>query len=154
MNVAILGRFGNRPLAPGWTKETTFAALGGAELDISDAPPGERARLTVIVIFGGVKILVAPGTRVRMHGFSLLGGREARVAAGDGPDVTITAVAIFGSVRIKEEVAETSGDPLDAERSDQTDPIDNVSVTIGSGSRLRGGSKTGLAGRSSTRHST
>jgi hypothetical protein len=104
MNVAIFGRFGKRILAPGWKKETAFAALGGAEFDLSDAPPGEGARLTVIVIFGGIKVQVAPGTRITLHGFSLLGGREALVKPGDGPELTITAVAIFGSVRIKEKV--------------------------------------------------
>jgi hypothetical protein len=106
MNVAILGRFGNRPLAPGWRRETAFAALGGAEFDISDSPPGEGARLTVIAIFGGIKVLVAPGTRIRMHGFSLLGGREALVTPDEGPDVKITAVAIFGGIKIREKVAD------------------------------------------------
>jgi hypothetical protein len=102
MNIAILGRFGNRPLAPGWKKETAIAALGGAEFDISDAPPAEGARLTAIAVFGGIKILVAPGTKVRMHGFSLLGGREALVTPGEGPDLSITAVAVFGNVKITE----------------------------------------------------
>lgn len=38
-NVAIFGSFGKRLLAPGWKKETAFAALGGGEFDLSDAPP-------------------------------------------------------------------------------------------------------------------
>jgi hypothetical protein len=29
MNIAILGGFGQRPLAPGWKRETAFAVLGG-----------------------------------------------------------------------------------------------------------------------------
>jgi hypothetical protein len=44
MNVAIFGSFGKRLLAPGWKKETAFAALGGGEFDLSDAPPGDHAR--------------------------------------------------------------------------------------------------------------
>ena len=104
MNVAIFGRFGNRPLAPGWKKETAFAAIGGAEFDISDAPPSEGARLTVIVVLGSMKILVAPGTKVRMQGFSLFGGREALVKPREGPNVSITEVAVFGRVKITEKV--------------------------------------------------
>jgi hypothetical protein len=104
MNVAIFGRFGKRLLAPGWKRETAFAALGGADLDLSDAPPGEGARLTVIAIFGGINVQLESGTRVTLHGFSLLGSREALVKPGDGPELTITAVAIFGGVRIKEKM--------------------------------------------------
>lgn len=32
MNVAIFGGFGDRPLAPGWTKETAVAVFGGVEV--------------------------------------------------------------------------------------------------------------------------
>lgn len=39
MNVAIFGGFGDRPLAPGWTKETAVAVFGGGELDLRSAPP-------------------------------------------------------------------------------------------------------------------
>ena len=102
MNIAILGGFGKRPLAPGWTRETAFAALGGGEFDLSDAPPGEGAKLVAIALVGGIKVQVAPGTRVTMHGFSFLGGRDAVVAPGDGPELHITAVAILGGVRIEE----------------------------------------------------
>jgi hypothetical protein len=102
MNVVIFGRFGKRPLAPGWKRETAFAAVGGAEFDLSDSPPSEGARLTVIVLLGRINIKVAPGTRVTLHGFSLVGGREALVTPGEGPDLTITAVAVLGAVRITE----------------------------------------------------
>jgi hypothetical protein len=102
MNIAILGGFGKRPLAPGWKRETAFAALGGGEFDLSDAPPGEGAKLIAIAVLGGMKVQVAPGTRVTMHGFSFLGGRDAVVAPGDGPELHVTAVAILGGVRIEE----------------------------------------------------
>jgi hypothetical protein len=102
MNVAILGGFGKRPLAPGWKRETAFAGLGGGEFDLSDAPPSDGARLTVVAVLGGIKVQVAPGTRVTMHGFSFLGGRDAVVAPGDGPQVNVVAVAILGGVRIEE----------------------------------------------------
>ena len=105
MNVAIIGGFGRRPLAPGWKKETAFAALGGGEFDISDAPPAEESRLTLVAVLGGIKVLVAPGTRVRMQGFSLFGGRNAVVPSGKGPDLHVTAIAVFGGVRIEEKAA-------------------------------------------------
>ena len=105
MNVAIFGGFGKRPLAPGWKKETAVAALGGGEFDISDAPPAEESRLTLVAVLGGIRVLVAPGTRVRMHGFSLFGGRDALVPPGEGPDLHVTAVAVFGGVRIEVKAA-------------------------------------------------
>ncbi len=73
-----------------------MAVVCSAEFDISEAPPAEDSRLSVIVVFGAIKILVAHGTRVRTQGFSLFGGREAMVAPGEGPEVNITAVAFFG----------------------------------------------------------
>lgn len=102
MNIGIFGGFGKRPLAPGWKRETALAVLGGGELDISDAPPAEGARLIAVAVLGGIKVQVRPGTRVRMHGFSLLGGRDAVAAPGDGPALNVTAVAILGGVRIEE----------------------------------------------------
>jgi hypothetical protein len=106
MNIAILGGFGKRPLAPGWKRETALAAFGGGEFDLSDAPPSAGAKLIAIAVFGGIKVQVAPGTRVTMHGFSFLGGRDAVVAPGDGPELHVTAVAILGGIRI--EVAKPS----------------------------------------------
>jgi hypothetical protein len=105
MNVAILGGFGKRPLAPGWKRETAFAALGGGEFDLSEAPANQGGLLTVVAVLGGIKVLVAPGTRVTMHGFSFLGGRDAVVTPGDGPELNVVAVAILGGVRIEEKKA-------------------------------------------------
>jgi hypothetical protein len=97
--------FGRRPLAPGWTKETAIAAFGGGEFDLSDAPPGEGARLVAIAVFGGIRVRVAPGTRVTMGGFSAFGARDARVTPGEGPEMRIIAVAILGGIRIEENAA-------------------------------------------------
>jgi hypothetical protein len=102
MNIAILGGFGKRPLAPGWKRETALALLGGGEFDLSEAPATEGNQLTAIAGLGAIKIRVAPGTKVTMNGFSFLGGRDARVAPGEGPELHVTAVAILGGVRIEE----------------------------------------------------
>lgn len=101
MNVAIFGGFGDRPLAPGWTKETAVAVFGGGELDLRSAPPGESARLTAVAVLGGVEVKVAPGTRVTMSGLSFLGGRDVKIEPGDGPEIRVHAVAILGGVEIK-----------------------------------------------------
>jgi hypothetical protein len=91
MNLAVFGGFGKQPLAPGWQKETGIAVLGGGEFDLTNAPPGPNARLTAVAILGGIAIKVAPGTRVTMGGLSFLGGRDAQVRPGDGPELHLTA---------------------------------------------------------------
>ena len=102
MNFALFGGFGTRPLAPGWQKETALAVLGGGEFDLTSAPPGESARLTAVAILGGIKIVVAPGSRVTMSGVSFFGGRDVKVTPADGPAVHVRAVAVLGGVEVKE----------------------------------------------------
>ena len=101
MNISVLGGFGKRMLAPGWTKEIALAFFGGGDFDLTGVTPGENARLTAIAIFGGIDIIVDQGTQVTMSGFNLFGGREVTVEAGDGPRVAVRAVAVFGSVEVK-----------------------------------------------------
>jgi len=77
------------------------AVFGGGSFDLTSAPPGADARLTVVAILGGIEIKVAPGTRVTMGGLSFLGGREVKVEPGDGPQIHLNATAILGGVEIK-----------------------------------------------------
>jgi hypothetical protein len=102
MNLALFGGFGTRPLAPGGQKETALALLGGGELDLTSAPPGENSSLTAVAILGGIKILVAPGSRVTMSGVSLFGGRQVKLKPGDGPEIRVRAVAVLGGVEVTE----------------------------------------------------
>jgi hypothetical protein len=46
----------------------------GSDLDLTSSPPGPDARLTVVAILGGVKILVAPGTHVSRSAASARSG--------------------------------------------------------------------------------
>ena len=101
MNIALFGGFGKTPLAPGWRRETAIALLGGGDLDLAGAPPADGARLTAIAIFGGIGVRVPPGARIAMSGLSLLGGREVKVSPGDGPTISIRAIAILGGVTIR-----------------------------------------------------
>jgi len=103
VNVAIFGGLNRRPFSPGWTKETVVAILGGADLDLSGSPPAPDARLRAVAILGGIKILLAPGTRVSVSGFALLGGREVAVAQhGEGPDIKMSLWAFLGGIEVKE----------------------------------------------------
>ena len=102
MNIAIFGGFDKRPFAPGWTKQTVVAILGGGDIDLTSSPPGDGARLTAVAVLGGVEIVVQPGTRVTMSGLSLFGGRSVTVQPGDGPEIALRAVAILGGVEVKE----------------------------------------------------
>ena len=101
MNISVLGGFGNRMLAPGWTRETALALFGGGDFNLTGVTPGEDAQLTAIAIFGGIDIIVDQGTQITMSGFNLLGGRAVTVEAGDGPHVAVRAVAIFGGIEVK-----------------------------------------------------
>jgi hypothetical protein len=102
MNLALFGGFGNQRPAAGWRRETAIAVLGGGEVDLASAPPGEDARLTAVAVLGGVTVTVPPGSRIALSGLSLLGGRDVRVPPGDGPEIRVRAVAILGGVEIKE----------------------------------------------------
>jgi hypothetical protein len=111
MNIAIFGGLNRRPFPPGWTKETVVAILGGGEIDLSSSPPGPDARLTAVAILGGVKILVAPGTRVSVSGFGMFGGREVKVSQrGDGPGIKMSLSAFLGGIQV-EELTPTATEP-------------------------------------------
>lgn len=102
MNLGLFGGFDKRPFGPGWTKETLVAVLGGGEVDLTASPPEGEGRLTAIALFGGIEILVPPGTSVSMSGASIFGGRSVKVSEGEGPKIRLRAIAIFGGVEVKE----------------------------------------------------
>jgi predicted membrane protein len=102
MNVAIFGGFEKKPFAPGWSKETVVAVLGGGDLDLRSSPPADGATLRIVAILGGVAVIVPPGTRVSLSGLSLFGGCSVQVEPGDGPQLSVSATAIFGGVDVKD----------------------------------------------------
>lgn len=60
-------------------------------------------------MLGGIKIGVAPGTRVSVSGFALLGGREVQVSQrGDGPQIKMSLWAFLGGIRVAEIAAPQS----------------------------------------------
>jgi hypothetical protein len=94
------GRRGRLP--DGWTKQTLVSIFGGAEVD-ARATPGEGARLTIIAILGGAKVLVPAGARVTVGGFAFLGGRKVEVhSKPDGPEIHLHAYTVLGGVEVSE----------------------------------------------------
>jgi hypothetical protein len=105
LNLAIFGGLNRRPFPPGWTKETVITVFGGGELDLSSSPPGAGARLRVVTIFGGVKVLLAPGTRISTSGFGLFGGRGVKVSQhGEGPEIKLGLWVFFGGIEVRDSV--------------------------------------------------
>lgn len=100
-NIAVMGSFGKRGLAPGWTRERAVALLGGGEFDLTGVTPGDGAKLTAFALFGSIEVLVDAGTPVTMSGFSLFGSRDVMVRAEGGAPIHIRGIAIFGSVDVK-----------------------------------------------------
>ena len=101
MNVAVFGSFGRRVLAPGWTHETAVSFFGSGDIDLARVEAGNDPRITAVGIFGGIDIIVDEGSRVTMSGFSLFGSRKTEIVAGAGPSLHISAIAIFGSIKVK-----------------------------------------------------
>lgn len=59
--------------------------------------------IRALAIFGSVRVMVPPGSRVELSGFSLLGSRHIEVGADpttDGPLVKLRAWAFFGDVKV------------------------------------------------------
>jgi hypothetical protein len=100
MNVAMFGGFDKAPPPEGWRRSTAIAVLGGGELDLTRAVPGDGARLTAVAVFGGIDVHVPEGARVALSGISLFGGRDVKVEPGDGPEIRVRAVAVLGGVSV------------------------------------------------------
>jgi len=100
MNLAVFGGFGKAPPPGGWRRSTAIAVLGGGELDLTRAVPGDGARLTAIAFLGGIDVRVPEGSRVSLTGLSLFGGRDVKVEPGDGPEIHVRAVAVLGGVSV------------------------------------------------------
>jgi hypothetical protein len=98
MFVAILGD--RRSTLPAdWTKETAIAIAAEAAFDATGGT-GPGASLTFIGIAGDLLLRIPAGSRVREGGFSLLGDRQIRVAAGDGPEIQVKVYGLFSDVKI------------------------------------------------------
>jgi hypothetical protein len=91
-----------------WTparKNLVLAFMGGAELDFRDAilPPGET-EVQIFTIWGGVEIIVPPGTHVDCNGVAIMGAFEhvagPVVADAAAPTIRVTGFALMAGVEI------------------------------------------------------
>lgn len=94
--------FGNRKTAlpPGWGEEVSLSVMSGTRLDAT-AEAGDDAKLTVVSILCGTKVLVPVGARVELSGGDVLGSHRVKVdPSPDGPLVRIQAIPVLGSIKI------------------------------------------------------
>lgn len=115
MQLAVFCSTDEGGFAPGWANEIIVLLFGSAKLDLTKRPPAPDARLTVIAIFGGAKIIVPAGTSVIVGGFSLFGSREVKARAGDGPNLSLQAFVSFGGVEVVEAPGGAIGDERQAD---------------------------------------
>jgi Cell wall-active antibiotics response 4TMS YvqF len=91
-----------------WTparRTHVLAFMGGAEIDLREAilPPGE-IEIAVFTIWGGVEIIVPPGTEVDVSGVAVMGAfeqhRGTTAAPSGGPCVRVTGFALMAGVEV------------------------------------------------------
>ena len=104
-HVSPLGglRRGGRWRVPADTLVVTL--IGGVDLDLTeaelDAPVVSVRQFSLI---GGADVLVPPGVRVEVSGFSILGGRnvevDERATGPNAPLLRVTSFSILGGLRV------------------------------------------------------
>jgi hypothetical protein len=91
-----------------WTparRTFVIAFMGGAELDFRDAIlPAGVTEVQIFTIWGGVEIIVPPGTRVDSSGVAIMGGFEhvpgPPVDDPDAPVIRVTGLALMAGVEV------------------------------------------------------
>lgn len=105
VGVAILGGFSRRGkwLVP--KIFTSFAFMGGIELDMRDASFAERTvTVRVTAIMGGVEITVPEDATVQVTGVGIMGAfndSTGEAVTPGGPAIIVSGVAFMGGVDIK-----------------------------------------------------
>ena len=100
MDFALVG--GRQTTLPqDWGHEVLASVLGGTHITASTTTfPG--ASITVVTVLGGTEIQVPRGSRIRLRGFTLLGSRKVDVRSSDGPEITVRAISLIGSITVSE----------------------------------------------------
>jgi hypothetical protein len=82
---------------------TDISVFGGSDVDGGDVTPGDGARMTLVAVLGGVKVVVPKGSRLKVGGFGFLGGRKVDVhPRPDGPRISVNAFALLGGIDVTE----------------------------------------------------
>ncbi|RKS80272.1 hypothetical protein CLV35_0698 [Motilibacter peucedani] len=75
-----------------------FAAVGGADLDLTQATLPPVTEITKISLVGGLRVRVPAHVRVEVEGFSLVGPRPSSpVGPAAGPDVPVVRLRAYGA---------------------------------------------------------
>jgi hypothetical protein len=79
-----------------------LTAVGGADLNLTDAELAPETTLTKISLAGGVNLRVPADADVDIAGFSLFGGRRVQpgTPSPSGPVIRVRACGLFGGVNI------------------------------------------------------
>jgi len=106
--IAIFGGSERRITTDRFAGGEVVVAFGGAEIDLRDAeidrPP---ATIEALALFGGAEIRAPEEWNVKLDVLPLFGGAsderkrpEEGSRRGDGPDLVITGVALFGGIEV------------------------------------------------------
>ena len=79
-----------------------LSIFGDTKLDLSRDPIMQNGAVTIVSLFGDAKVTVPGGARVRTSTFTIFGDSRVDVEAGDGPDVRITYLSLFGDLTVVE----------------------------------------------------
>ena len=82
-----------------------MSLIGGADLDLRDARLADsEVTFTKVSLIGGVDLGVPRGVRVRVSGFSVLGGRSVELDEPSdpaAPTLHVRAFSLIGGVRVR-----------------------------------------------------
>lgn len=100
---AAFGGFEERVASRAFEGGDVTVVFGGADIDLLEASLAPDAALGVTAVFGGITVLVPPGTNVDLHATPLFGGVENKVEGSpDGPTLRVDALAVFGGVEVRD----------------------------------------------------
>lgn len=100
--------------SPAFRGGQALAWYGSLDLDLRGAsldPAG--ARLRVVALFAGARIIVPSGWDVRVRPIGVFGGVDARVDPPlvAGPQLIIDAIAVFAGVQVTDRPTDDGGEP-------------------------------------------
>jgi Cell wall-active antibiotics response 4TMS YvqF len=103
-HLSLLGGLDRRGRWETRDRTVSVAAVGGADLDLTEAViPDGGTTVVKVSLVGGLKLVVPAGTDVQVQGFNLIGRRrveEGEVTPG-APVVRIHAYGIVGGVKVR-----------------------------------------------------
>ncbi|QIY62868.2 DUF1707 domain-containing protein [Streptomyces sp. RPA4-2] len=140
--VAILSGFERKGR---WTvprRFSSFAFLGGGEIDLREANFADReVVINCVAVMGGVNVVVPPGVEVVVRGIGIMGGfdhrEEGRPGDPGAPRVIVTGFAFWGGVGVERKVTRAERLRLREERRQEKLDRKAGRGALGAGSRGR-----------------